>query len=152
MSRPLTADTLATAELAELLDQHSAPLYAFLRGLVADPEHARDLLQDVYCDAWRAIVRRAPPFGVQPANGEPTTGDRRSWLFRAAYCRAVSARCRARLLRWRSLDAAAATDRAGGSEPCVPLVVPSFDDQRGEVSPFARRSLASCPTMPLASC
>lgn len=118
----------ATAKLVALIERFSPPLYAFLRGLVADPEHARDLLQDVFCDAWRAILRAAPPFGPGPVTREDADATQRSWLFHAAYCRAVSARRRARLLHWRSLDA----DDAAASDPAIPLIAPPFDDQLAE--------------------
>ncbi|HEU5439280.1 MAG TPA: sigma-70 family RNA polymerase sigma factor [Ktedonobacterales bacterium] len=128
----------ARAELGALIVRFSPPLYAFLRGLVADPEHARDLLQDVFCDAWRAILRAALPFSPGPATNVDADATQRSWLFHVAYCRAVSARRRARLLRWRSLDA----DDAAASDPAILLVAPPFDDQLAE-DHAVRAALAS---------
>lgn len=87
-------------DFASMLESHHAALLAFLRGLVADPEYARDLVQDVFCDAWRAALRAAPPFLASCEDA-----DRRRWLFHAAYCRAISARRRDRIMRWESLDA-----------------------------------------------
>jgi putative glutamine amidotransferase len=90
----------AALDFGALLDRHQASLLGFLRGLVSDPELARDLLQDVYCDAWRATLRGDAPFVAASADT-----DRRNWLFHTAYCRAISARRHAGALRWESLDA-----------------------------------------------
>ena len=38
-----------------LVARYQAPLFRYLRGLVADPELARDLLQDTFLRAFRAI-------------------------------------------------------------------------------------------------
>lgn len=105
------ADT-ASLDFGALLDRHQASLLAFLRGLVTDPELARDLLQDVFCDAWRATLRQDAPFILASADT-----DRRNWLFHTAYCRAISARRRAGALRWESLDAGAAPLRERLEEP-----------------------------------
>jgi RNA polymerase sigma-70 factor, ECF subfamily len=91
----------AQMDFAAIVERHERDLYIFLRGMVAHAEQARDLLQDTFYDAWRAANRRAPPF--QP--GYPET-DVRRWLFHAAYCRAISALRRRKLLRWESLDQA----------------------------------------------
>lgn len=89
-------------DFGAILDRHQASLLGFLRGLVPDPEQARDLLQDVFCDAWRATLRGDAPFVAASADA-----DRRNWLFHAAYCRAISTRRHAGALRWESLDAGA---------------------------------------------
>lgn len=83
-----------------ILDRHQSSLLAFLRGLVPDAETARDLLQDVFCDAWRATMRGDAPFVASS-----TDNDRRNWLFHVAYQRAISARRHGGVLRWESLDA-----------------------------------------------
>jgi RNA polymerase sigma factor (sigma-70 family) len=90
----------ASLDFGTILDRHQSSLLAFLGGLVPDPEQARDLLQDVFCDAWRAALRADAPFVAASAEV-----DRRNWLFHAAYCRAISARRHAGVLRWESLDA-----------------------------------------------
>lgn len=92
--RPLTR-----AEFTAVVERHDREVLAFLRSLVGDAEHARDLLQDTFYDAWRAAKRGAAPL-VAPVS-QP---DVRRWLFHAAYCRAISARRRGRLIRWESLD------------------------------------------------
>jgi RNA polymerase sigma factor (sigma-70 family) len=100
--RQPTGEATAPLDFGALLDRHQVALLAFLRGMLAEPELARDLLQDVFCDAWRATVRGDAPF-TATASGL----DQRNWLFHAAYCRAISARRHARVLRWESLDAGA---------------------------------------------
>ena len=100
MMRQQAGAASASLDFGALLDRHQASLLGFLRGLVPDPEQARDLLQDVFCDAWRATLRGDTPFVATAADA-----DRRNWLFHAAYCRAISARRHASALRWESLDA-----------------------------------------------
>jgi RNA polymerase sigma-70 factor (ECF subfamily) len=100
MMRQHTDAPPVALDFGALLDRHQASLLAFLRGLVPDAELARDLVQDVFCDAWRAAARGAAPFVADSSDG-----DRRNWLFHAAYCRAISARRHMGVLRWESLDA-----------------------------------------------
>jgi RNA polymerase sigma factor (sigma-70 family) len=102
MMRQKAGAASASLDFGALLDRHQASLLGFLRGLVSDPEQARDLLQDVFCDAWRATLRADAPFIADSADA-----DRRNWLFHTAYCRAISARRHAGALRWESLDAGA---------------------------------------------
>ncbi len=64
---PLTT-SLAPPTFSELLADTQRPLYAFVAGLVGDTELARDIVQDVFCDAWRALRRGSPPFGA-PLDG-----------------------------------------------------------------------------------
>lgn len=103
MMRQKAGAASVSLDFGALLDRHQASLLGFLRGLVSDPEQARDLLQDVFCDAWRVALRGDAPFVASSADA-----DRRNWLFHAAYCRAISARRHANALRWESLDAGAA--------------------------------------------
>ncbi len=93
----------------------------FLVGLVSDAEQARDLLQDTFYDAWRASRRVVRPFVPSGAAEEV-----RRWLFHAAYCRAMSARRRFRLIRWESLDRVDAAERDAIGE------VVTFEDQVAE--------------------
>src|SRR5579885_506725 len=51
----------AVAAFAALVQQTQRPLYGYLRGLMADAEQARDLMQDVFCDAWRAAKQGSSP-------------------------------------------------------------------------------------------
>ena len=108
---------LAPGAFGDLLNRFQWPLFSFLRGFIADTEHARDIVQDVFCDAWRVSQRGAAPFD---GNGDEE-GIRR-WLFNAAYWRAISALRRRRLIRWESLDAM--TARHGE----IPLLMYPFED------------------------
>jgi RNA polymerase sigma factor (sigma-70 family) len=110
------------AAFTTLLNRYQWPLYAFVRGFVGHDEQARDLTQDVFADAWRATLRAASPFAAltQPGAAATHTPDGaladgiddaiRRWLFHAAYCRAISALRRGRLIRWESLEAHDLTD------------------------------------------
>ena len=108
---------LAPGVFNELLDRYQWPLYSFLRGFISDSEHARDIVQDVFCDAWRAAQRGAAPFDAAGADDAI-----RRWLFNAAYWRAISALRRRRLIRWESLDAI--TEQHGE----IPLLMYPFED------------------------
>lgn len=108
---------LPPGTFADLLTRYQWPLYSFLRGFIGDVEHARDIVQDVFCDAWRAAQRAAAPF-----DGSSTEDAIRRWLFNAAYWRAVSALRRRRLIRWESLDAIA--EQHGE----IPLLALPFED------------------------
>lgn len=100
MPEATAAGTLSPAMFADLLARYRWPLYIFLRNLVADDEQAHDLVQDVFCDAWRAALKAQPPLLPDSADDET-----RRWLFHTAYCRAVSVLRQRRLVRWESLDA-----------------------------------------------
>jgi RNA polymerase sigma factor (sigma-70 family) len=95
------AVSTAQVDFTASVERHERDLYVFLRGMVAHAEQARDLLQETFYDAWRAANRGTPPF--QPGHPEV---EMRRWLYHTAYCRAVSALRRRRLLRWESLDQA----------------------------------------------
>lgn len=90
---------LSLAAFSALVERHSRPLHAFLCSFVRDPELARDLLQDTFCDAWDAAQRGMPP--LVPDGGEPNM---RRWLYRVAYRRAVDDLRHRSVLRWESLD------------------------------------------------
>lgn len=107
------------ADVAGFLARAQGPLRGFLRGMLHDAELTRDLVQDVFCDAWRAVRRGVPPFDV----GEDELAMRR-WLFHTAYCRAVSARRRQHLIQWESLD-----DPALRGDALLPLAPHPFEDQ-----------------------
>lgn len=80
--------------------QNQQPLYVFVRNLVGgDAEEARDIVQETFTDAWRAALRRQPPFV-----GTATEADMRRWLFHVVYQRAISVRRHRRVLAWESLD------------------------------------------------
>jgi RNA polymerase sigma factor (sigma-70 family) len=107
------------------------PLYAFVRSLVGDEEQAQDILQDVFYDAWRAVLAGTPPFG----SAEDEEGVRR-WLFHAAYCDAASVLRRRKLIDWKSLDA---SNRPESEHPRVPEL---FEDRVLE-SQVVRAALAT---------
>src|SRR5258708_29517947 len=98
MPKPPTPDS-PPALFVELLCETQGPLYGFVRGLVGDHEQARDVVQDVYVDAWRAARRAAPPFG----HGSDAPAIRR-WLFFVAYRTAASVVRHRRVIAWESLD------------------------------------------------
>lgn len=104
---------------SRVVERHQQGLYAFLRGMVAHDEQARDLVQDTFHTAWRAAQHGTPPFAP-----DRTDDDIRRWLYHAAYCRGVSALRRRRLIRWESLEV------FGGAEP--PSARVSFEDRIAE--------------------
>lgn len=114
-------DTLSMGAFTALVDRHQHPLYVFLRGLVGSPEQARDLTQDTFADAWRCAQSVTPPFTVAHADDEV-----RRWLFHAAYCKAISALRRRRIITWESLDT---TNRP---EPDLVCGAVPFEDQIAE--------------------
>jgi RNA polymerase sigma-70 factor (ECF subfamily) len=122
--------SLSEPAFSGVLDRTQWALYTFVRGLVGEDELARDVVQDAFCDAWRAARRLALPF--TDAGDED---DMRRWLFHAAYCRAVSTLRRRRLLRWIPLEAV--------SEPDIqrPVAPEPFEDQVAE-SAVVRAALA----------
>jgi RNA polymerase sigma-70 factor (ECF subfamily) len=84
---------------ADLLDRCQWSLFGFLRGIVGDEEQARDLMQDAFCDSWRAAQRGIPPF-----DGSSDEAGIRRWLFHVAYNRAISALRRRRLIQWLPME------------------------------------------------
>jgi RNA polymerase sigma-70 factor (ECF subfamily) len=71
-----------------LMARYQAPLFRYLRGLVHDQEQARDLLQETFLRAYRAIGTLDDPALL------------RSWLYRIAHNQAHSALRRRRLISW----------------------------------------------------
>lgn len=121
----------SSVTFAALLEQTQQPLYGYLRGLLADEEQARDVRQDVFCDAWRASQKGAPPF-----DEESDEQARRRWLFHVAHHKAVSALRRRKLIRWESLDTPDGHERAGAATAA------SFEEQIAE-GEAVRAALAS---------
>jgi len=99
MSHASTHQSPEEVAFGQHLNRLQGPLFGFVQGMIGDREHARDIVQDVFVDAWRLASRGAPPF----ANEEDEPGARR-WLFHAAYWRAISVTRRARVIRWEPLD------------------------------------------------
>ncbi len=123
------------ADFASLVEDCQRSLYAFLRGIVADDEAARDLIQDTYCAAWQLALRGSPPFDA--ASGQED-GIRR-WLFHAAYNRAISLVRRRRLISWRSLDVPASVDMLAHFSA-------GFEDQLADAHVMQAALLAIAPT------
>lgn len=90
---------MTLAAFTEVVDRQQHALYVFLCGLVGDQEQARDLTQDAFHDAWRAMQAATPPFVA-----DTPIEEQRRWLFTVAYRKAASALRRRRLIRWESLD------------------------------------------------
>jgi RNA polymerase sigma-70 factor (ECF subfamily) len=90
---------LSHEEFGRLVDRHQHRLHAYLAGLIGHEEQAFDLVQETFCDAWRAAQKGAPPF-------LPGTDDNemQRWLFRAGSNNAISLLRRTRLIRWESLE------------------------------------------------
>jgi RNA polymerase sigma-70 factor (ECF subfamily) len=109
------------ALFAELLSMTQGPLYGFVRGMVGDHEQARDVVQDVFVDAWRAARCAAPPFG----NGSDLPAVRR-WLFVVAYRAAASLVRHRRLITWEPLDTLRPPETAQFYEPAA------FEDRLAE--------------------
>jgi RNA polymerase sigma-70 factor (ECF subfamily) len=71
-----------------LMARYQAPLFRYLRGLVSDPEQARDLLQETFLRAYRSIGTLDDPSLL------------RSWLYRIAHNQAYTVLRRRRLISW----------------------------------------------------
>jgi RNA polymerase sigma-70 factor, ECF subfamily len=95
-----------------ILAQFQGALVRFVRSLVGNGDDARDLVQDVFLDAWRATQRQTPPF-TTGANERAV----RNWLFHAAYCNAISALRHRGVIKWKSLGM---YDNVDDDEPAGP--------------------------------
>ena len=113
--------TLSTNTFSGLLQRTQGALIGFVRGLLRDAEEARDVAQEVFADAWRALQQGKRPF--VPDGDE---AQMRRWLFHAAYCEAVSVLRHRGVLSWEPLDAA---DTAGADEYYAPE---PFEDRVAE--------------------
>jgi RNA polymerase sigma-70 factor (ECF subfamily) len=112
LAEPALSVALSVEVFNGLLAQFQGPLVRFVRSLVGNGEDARDLVQDVFVDAWRTAQRQGPPFltGMDER-------DVHKWLFHAAYCNAISMLRRRSLITWESLtrhDDADLSEAAGG--------------------------------------
>ena len=126
---------LSAQAFSALVLDFQQPLQAFLRGFVENGEQARDLAQDTFAAAWRATQACVAPFVAETAEEE-----RRRWLYRIAYRRAVDLLRRRRLVRWEALDPIAEMETGN---------LPPFEDQiiEGEA---LRAALAELPSQDVA--
>jgi RNA polymerase sigma-70 factor (ECF subfamily) len=115
----ISPQKLSFAEFTALVERHQRELFTFLSGLISHSEQARDLLQDTFCDAWRAARRGSAPL-VEGGEAEAM----RRWLFHTAYCRGIDLLRRRQLLRWVSLD-----ERGEAGDAVLNNLVSSFEDQ-----------------------
>jgi RNA polymerase sigma-70 factor (ECF subfamily) len=129
MGEPSSADALPASAFADILQMTQVAMYAFVRHLIASGEDARDIVQDVYVDAWRAAQRGSPPFD-HLAEAEIDTGAIRRWLFRVAYRQAIDLARRRHVILWQSLESA---DETSEAQPIGRARAPtSFEDQVAE--------------------
>lgn len=108
-----------TEAFAQALNTLQWPLVGFVRGLIHDEEQARDIVQDVFVDAWKLARQGSPPFTGAADNDDGV----RRWLFHVAYRRAVSAYRRRKIIDWQPLEPAMETLLPWDGEP------QPFDDQ-----------------------
>jgi RNA polymerase sigma-70 factor, ECF subfamily len=108
-----------TEAFAQALNTLQWPLVGFVRGLIHDEEQARDIVQDVFVDAWKLARQGSPPFTGAPDNDDGV----RRWLFHVAYRRAVSAYRRRKIIDWQPLEPAMEALLPWDGEP------QPFDDQ-----------------------
>lgn len=96
----MMASSFSGLDCTRLVERYSADLYAFLVGMVTNPESARELLQETFVATWQAAQR-----GTVPLVSQASDDERRRWLFQVAYHRAMSSLRHQRLIQWESLDA-----------------------------------------------
>lgn len=101
----VTIQQLSAEAFSALVERYQQSLYAFLRGFIGNGEQARDLTQDTFAAAWRAVQMQVTPYVAGAAEEE-----QRRWLYRTAYRRAVDLLRRKRLMRWEALDPIAETE------------------------------------------
>jgi len=92
-------ETFAVGDFTAMVECHHHALFAFLVTLVRNRETAHDIMQDVFCDAWRAAQNSKPPFTRSRQDD-----DRRRWLYRVAYRQAISFHRHDRLIQWEPLE------------------------------------------------
>jgi RNA polymerase sigma-70 factor (ECF subfamily) len=96
---PRSGQRLTHDEFARLVDQHQHRLYVYLAGMLRHTEQAFDLVQETFCEAWRAARKGSRPFLTDTDEVEV-----RRWLFRVASNRAISLLRRGRRIRWEPLE------------------------------------------------
>ncbi len=96
---PVSPPARLEAAFTEVVAHHQNALCAFLQHLLGDADHAYDVLQDTFYEAWRLTRAHAPPFVEECDEME-----RRRWLFHVAYRKGLAVLRRRALIRWESLD------------------------------------------------
>lgn len=136
---PVNIERGLTAAFAGVLQRAQWQLYGFVRGLMGNDERARDVVQDVFVDAWRLAQRKEPPFTHETLQLDEK-GARR-WLFHVAYRQAISTLRRDHVIEWRSLD----TSDVTVFESAYLYAPPPFEDRivEAEVLRAALGSLSS---------
>lgn len=99
---------LPAAQFAEILERTQVRLVGFARGLLGNGEDARDVVQDVYVEAWRQAQRCGAPFRRE---ADPAEIDR--WLYAVVYHRAISHLRHRRVIAWETLQPETTSEGAG---------------------------------------
>ena len=115
------------AAFAGILQRAQWQLYGFVRGVTGNDERARDVVQDVFVEAWRLAQHGEPPFTRDAL--QLNEGGARRWLFHVAYRQAISALRRDHVIEWRSLDA---SDISAVPAPAHLYAPPPFEDRIAE--------------------
>jgi RNA polymerase sigma-70 factor (ECF subfamily) len=121
MAELAPSGALASGAYRRILDHFQVPLARFVRALVGSDEEARDIVQDVFVDAWLATQR-----GMHPFTQGRTERAVRNWLYHAAYCNAVSVLRRRSVIAWESLDVVDVVDAGDAVERHSPV---PFDER-----------------------
>jgi RNA polymerase sigma-70 factor (ECF subfamily) len=130
MGEPLPLGALSEEAFWSVLEPFQLRLVRFVRGIVGDVEDARDIIQDVFVNAWRTAQRTAAPF---TAGSDERAVQR--WLFRVAYNKAIDIMRHRSVIAWESLDPVRPHDPAGLRE------TPPFEERLAE-SEALRAALA----------
>lgn len=109
-----------------LLVRHHERLVWFVRGLVDDDLHARDIAQETFVAAWRVRGKRSAPF-----DSDTDEAGSRRWLYRVAYNRAISFLRQRRRAGWDSLEEL----DVEAAVYCAPI---AFEDQVAEADVLRR--------------
>ena len=139
-SRGGTADTMTDNELMERVRQGDEPAFAdlvaghgpgvsrYLRGIVRDPERARDLTQETFLKVWMNAVQFHP------------SGSFKAWLYLVARNTAISDIRKQRVREFLGLSPTAA-DGSALPEPAWDGPAPDREAFNGEIRDLVDRAL-----------